>query len=508
MFDKQNTPNAAKLMDSLRFLGYNNYSAICDIVDNAIDADAKTIYLDVTFADDGRITIADDGIGMNEAILDQALKLGSITDRSAAADLGKYGMGLVTASLSIARRTTVLTRSNGTLLKSITDVDEVKRRNEFCKYLGGAGAQDLAQFNKLLPPGTTGTVVELTKCDGVKNQNVTQFKNTLKARLGQVYRYFLQAGRKIYLNGESVPVRDPLMLEEKGTEVYSDETFDVTVKGQDGSEISDKLRIRIAVLPDFGTDGSKERKIGQGGQGFYILRNNREIAEAKTLDVFTRHNDLNRFRAELFFSGVLDEAMGVNFTKHEVDPNQAIRDKIKEFTLGQLRTIRSRVKAERVADEEADITHEESEKLISAKSHLLIRPKVTRTKDVGGNGHPRKRFTGTVSSDAATGAAPTPGATGAAKYNVRFEAARLGKSGPIYEAEQVGKVTVIQWNIEHPFYERFVLERKDDKTLRTSVDFLVYSLATAELTTLNDDNYEMIQNIKTVTSSNLRSLLS
>jgi hypothetical protein len=93
------------------------------------------------------------------------------------------------------------------------------------------------------------------------------------------------------------------------------------------------------------------------------------------------------------------------------------------------------------------------------------------------------------------------------KYNVKFQAAKLGKNGPIYEAEQVGRVTVIQWNIEHPFYERFVLERKDDQTLRTSIDFLVYSMATAELTTLNDENYEMIQNIKTVMSSNLRSLL-
>lgn len=508
MFDKQNTPNAAKLMDSLRFLGYDNYSAICDIVDNAIDADAKNIHIDISFAGEGRIIIADDGTAMNEAILDQALRLGSMTDRSAPADLGKYGMGLVTAGLSLARRTMVLTRSNGTLLKSITDVDEVKRRNEFCKFLGGATAEDTLGFNKLLGPTGTGTIIELTKCDGVKNQNVTVFKNTLKAKLGQVYRYFLQAGRKIHLNGEPVAARDPLMLDEKGTEIYSDETFDVVVKGQDGSQVEDKIRIRIVVLPDFGADGNKERKIGQSGQGFYILRNNREIAEAKRLDVFTRHNDLNRFRAELFFSGALDEAMGVNFTKHEVDPNQAIGDKIKEFTLGQLRTIRSRVKAERVTDEEAEITHEESEKLISAKSHLLIRPKVTPTKATGGDGHQRKASPGGPSA----GTAPTPAAPTlpppASKYNVKFEAAKLGKSGPIYEAEQVGRITIIQWNIEHPFYERFVLERKEDKTLRTSVDFLVYSLATAELTTLNEDNYEMIQNIKTVTSSNLRSLLS
>jgi hypothetical protein len=91
---------------------------------------------------------------------------------------------------------------------------------------------------------------------------------------------------------------------------------------------------------------------------------------------------------------------------------------------------------------------------------------------------------------------------------VRFESVMLGASGPIYEAEQVGRVIVIQWNIDHPFYQRFILERKDDQTLRTSVDFLVYSLATAELTTLNDDNFETIQNIKSVMSSNLRSLLS
>jgi hypothetical protein len=503
MFTTKNEPNAAKLMDSLRYLGYDNYSAVCDLVDNSLDAEAKTIHINISqVGGDPVITIADDGYGMDERILDEALKLGSLTDRNSTSDLGKYGMGLVTASLSIAKRTAVLTRSNGTLLKSVTDVDEIKRRNEFCKFLGKASAEDGQQFSRFIPE-STGTLVELTKCDNLKNQNLTVFRNTLRGKLAQIYRYFLQAGKKILLNGETVSPRDPLMLDEKGTEVFSDETFEIGLKNSEGREVTDRLRIRIVLLPDFGADGNRERKIGQRGQGFYILRNNREIAEGQRLDLFTRHNDLNRFRGEVFFSGVFDEFMGVNFTKHEIDPHQAIRDKIESLVSGQIRTIRNRIKSSRVTAEDKDITHDESEKIIASKSHLLIRPKAQRPEK--GNGH-----TGKTSSDS-RGKKPNGQATAAdstPRANVRFESVTLGASGPIYEAEQVGRVIVIQWNIDHPFYQRFILERKDDQTLRTSVDFLVYSLATAELTTLNEDNFETIQNIKSVMSSNLRSLLS
>jgi hypothetical protein len=504
MFDTKNEPNAAKLMDSLRYLGYDNYSAIFDLVDNSLDAEAKTINIVISqVGGDAMISIADDGYGMDEKVLDEALKLGSLTDRNSTSDLGRYGMGLVTASLSIAKRTSVLTRSNGTLLKSVTDVDEIKKRNEFCKFLGKASAEDAQQFAKAIAKGT-GTLVVLTKCDNLKNQNLSVFRNTLRGKLGQIYRYFLISGKKIFVNGESVSPRDPLMLEEKETQVFSDETFEISLKSNEGREVTDQLRIRIVMLPDFGADGNRERKIGQRGQGFYILRNNREIAEGERLDLFTRHNDLNRFRGEIFFSGIFDEFMGVNFTKHEIDPHQAIRDKIENLVGGQIRTIRNRIKASRVTAEDKDITHDESEKIINAKSHLLIRPKPVKTEKsdqaspAGATGSAGKKSNGNQA--ATTESHP--------RANVRFESVTLGASGPIYEAEQVGRVIVIQWNIDHPFYQRFILERKDDQTLRTSVDFLVYSLATAELTTLNEDNFETLQNIKSVMSSNLRSLLS
>jgi hypothetical protein len=503
MFNTKNEPNAAKLMDSLRYLGYDNYSAICDLIDNSLDAEAKNIQVSITQASgDVLISIADDGLGMDEHVLDEALKLGSLTDRNSTSDLGKYGMGLVTASLSIAKRTSVLTRSNGTLLKSITDVDEMKKRNEFCKFLGKAEPGDADIFGKFIPKGT-GTLILLSKSDNLKNQNLSVFRNTLRGKIGQIYRYFLLAGTKIYLNGELVPARDPLMLTEKGTEIFSDETFPITLKSAEGHELTDRIRIRIVLLPDFGADGNKERKISQKGQGFYVLRNNREIAEGQRLDLFTRHNDLNRFRGEILFSGVFDEFMGVNFTKHAIDPHQAIRDKIESLVGGQIRTIRNRIKASRVATEDKDITHDESEKVINAKSHLLVRPKPVRpekTERTPTNGRDTKENKPSDATQTPSQSIP--------RANVRFESVTLGPSGPIYEVEQIGRVIVIQWNIDHLFYQRFVLERKDDQTLRTSIDFLVYSLATAELMTLNEDNFETIQTIKSVMSSNLRSLLS
>jgi DNA mismatch repair ATPase MutL len=90
MFTTKNEPNAAKLMDSLRYLGYDNYSAICDLVDNALDAEAKVIHINISqVGGEPVISIADDGCGMDERILDEALKLGSLTDRNSTSDLGK-----------------------------------------------------------------------------------------------------------------------------------------------------------------------------------------------------------------------------------------------------------------------------------------------------------------------------------------------------------------------------------------------------------------------------------
>lgn len=109
-----NTPNARKLLDSLRFLGYDNLYAISDLVDNSLDAGAQHIRITTTRRPpnaDVIIQIADDGLGMTEDVLDQASRLGSEIPRNPAIDLRRFGMGLVTASLSLGRRLTIITRA-------------------------------------------------------------------------------------------------------------------------------------------------------------------------------------------------------------------------------------------------------------------------------------------------------------------------------------------------------------------------------------------------------------
>src|SRR4029453_17651250 len=104
-------PSAARLMTSLRDIGYDLPSAIADLVDNSIDAGARAIWVDVCRkGPESFVRIADDGSGMSERVLDEAMRYGSRRMYSER-QLGKYGLGLKTASLSHCRRLTVATRT-------------------------------------------------------------------------------------------------------------------------------------------------------------------------------------------------------------------------------------------------------------------------------------------------------------------------------------------------------------------------------------------------------------
>src|ERR1035437_9800549 len=103
------TPVDANLLFSLRESGYNNYSAIADIVDNSLDVGVNTKNIYITNSET-KITIADDGRGMRGEELVKALTLGSST-KDSKISLGKYGLGLKTGSSSIGRRVTVITKT-------------------------------------------------------------------------------------------------------------------------------------------------------------------------------------------------------------------------------------------------------------------------------------------------------------------------------------------------------------------------------------------------------------
>lgn len=510
MQTKQNLPNAGKLVNSLRSAGYDNIAAICDLIDNGIDAGANELKIDITGSkDDIQIFIGDDGCGMNEEILFEALKLGSITDRNEGSDLGKYGMGLVTASWSFCKNILVISKtSDGEIIRNEIDIDTIIDKNDFVCTPGKASKEEISLFKKYVSDDS-GTLIKLSKCDRIQNREINIFSTTLAKRIGQVYRYFIRSGIRFIVNGKKAELIDPLMVDNKVTEIFSDDHYDILFKDTKQKE---GVRVKIAILPKFPDklNDSQSVKINWKNQGFYVLRNNREIASGITLDLFTRHPILNRMRIELFFSGVIDNEMGVNFIKQNLAPNQIIIDTLRQEVKGQIDTIKKRLERESYKSKRTDeiLSHDDAEKIIANQAKLLITPEAKIEKRQSSQDRER------------------------AKKNIREGKKRLrehfdrvhiskkglackflersmGEAGPIFEAEQRGKLLMIEWNADHPFYKKFVLANKDNPDLITATDLLVYSMATAELKTFNsDDNFDLLVSYKTVISANLRTLLS
>jgi hypothetical protein len=506
-YDRPNDPNAGRLVESLRYLGYGNYEALADLVDNAIDAEASRISLRIQQKNtQHQISIADDGAGMTREVLDQAMKLGSLTTRDLNSDLGKFGMGLVTASLSIAKKCHVITRTDEGCWSSAWDVDEVVAKNSFLKHLDGGTAEEVTMLDAEIGEGTSGTMVILTKCDNIGNRNTSAFASILKSHIGRIHRYFIDAGRQIRINDEVVMALDPLQLSDAGTEMVVDEIFPIRIN-EEGQEKQESVRARIVLVPE---TPANELDVARSmkAQGFYVMRNQREIVNAVTLNFFTKHNDFNRMRGELFFPGTLDRLVGVEFTKRQVTLDQSIHDQLANTLVPTCRSIKRReATKKRVETSEVQLQlHNQSAKAIAEKDKLLIKPKAVvekrqPRKNVG-NGHSpkaepereRKNLTRTQALET--------------RLNCEIREERLGPNGQIYECDMEGRKLVLRYNVEHPFYQRFIVDNINDGRLVTAADFLIYSMATAELRMLDDGELDAVNNFKAVMSGNLRTLLN
>ncbi len=498
-FNIPNVPNAAKIIDSLRMVGYDNISAIADLIDNSIDADAQTIQLQIKPDLEGyTVYLADDGCGMDIQTLDEALKLGSETNRDETSDLGKYGMGLVTASLSICRRITVITKSVGSpILTSIQDIDVVKEKNAFVKELRESTDEEILLFKSFLNNKKSGSLIILSKCDQIQDKNIDNLTDTITKSLGQIFRLFIQSGREIFVSNKKVMARDPLMSEDPQTKILSDESFPITtMSGQ-----KESVRVKIAMLPD--VKESSTGTLNITNQGIYVMRNNREITSGVTLDVFTKHNDYNRFRAEVYFSGDLDQEMRVEFTKRDLRPKQNILKAIKDIIYPQLMSLRKEIKREQVRLKDKEEVHKQSAQNITQKASLLIKPDIKIEKRKS----PENMSGSVIPKD--TGRVRNPNTIQnirTQKIDVEFQVRNMSTNGPLFDVDQIGRKTLITYNADHPFYIKVFAENSDD-SVKTYIDYLVYSLATAKLKTFDEDQLDRIENYMSVFSSNLRTLM-
>jgi hypothetical protein len=530
------TPNPARLLSSLRDSGIPNHAAIAGIVDNSIDADSSSIHIFVEpkigtlRVDNTRLVISDNGGGMDFDTLSEALKLGSNTGHDPVSDLGKFGMGLITDSTSMAKRLTIYTKEpEGKLLIGIHDLDTIYEKNQFLAEIRAASKADATVWDQYAVDREHGTMVVLDKCDQLNYANAGALINRLKKHLGQVFRQFITAKSHkngkflsfISINGDPIYAVDPLMLEENKDYIFpgtrdlipdyatliDDFTIDVDIDPSDVARGRDQIRVRVVDLPDAAQALAGELGITVSNQGIYVMRNQREIAPAQTLTIFSRAQNLNRFRAELHIPASLDRRVGIDWTKDRIVPDQGIQEVLKQRIGPHVRTLRKTY--DRKASSALAVDHKPFESLIARKAKLLSLPKakkIERTLDPRHRGSVIPKGTDIQRE----GQSDVPQRI---RDRCEFKESAMSVAGPLWDVDTRGQKILITFNSDHPLWVRFVLNNQtgdaDDKSVLELLHLMSYCLSAAELSVFGDeDMLERLINMRQQLSSNMRVLLT
>ncbi len=362
-------PSARRLILSLRDIGYDFVHAVADLVDNSIAAEASTVTIDVCFAGvQSWLRVADDGIGMSAATITEAMRYGSQRPYGTDDDLGKFGLGLKTASMSQCRRLSVASRTgnlNSPIQVRILDLDHIEQTDEWEVLVAKPSRCDALVVEPL--QYQIGTVVlwqSLDRVLGYKLPSGERARNGLAAlthrlhdHLGMVFHRFLAGEiprrRKltITINGTKVEAWDPFARDEPATEVLPVREFEVRTPTGVGL-----VRLRPFVLPRqdrFSSEAAFMRAGGPGRwnsqQGLYIYRANRMIQSGGWSRLRTSDEHSKLARAALDFHPDLDSAFEVNVAKARVnlpaDLRERLRDPIDDLARWAQRVYRQRDRA-------------------------------------------------------------------------------------------------------------------------------------------------------------------
>lgn len=337
-----------KFILSTRDSGYKSTSsAVAELIDNALQAGARTIRIAIEATDamsgsDVRIQIADDGVGMDRHTLIQAMRFGGSGRYNDRSGLGRFGMGLPNASLGQARRVSVYTwQSTASVLTTYLDVDEIAA--------GGVESIPEPERHKAVTDidridTRHGTTVVWERCDRLDNRRPSTLARKLGTALGRIFRHFLFKGISIEINGTPVKPIDPLYLNTESVQsgarqFQSTWACEVYANPDDDNSPIGKVEVTFSELPvdawhDLSNDQKREVGIANGA-GVSIVRADREVDFGWFfMGAKRRENYDDWWRCEVRFEPVLDEAFGITHTKQQIRP----KDFLSEALIGFMET--------------------------------------------------------------------------------------------------------------------------------------------------------------------------
>ena len=311
----------------MRSIGYTPPTAIADLVDNSITAEARRIAIRLSAsrgdAAGGHVLVEDDGKGMTAARLAEAMRWGGNGPEESRRpdDLGRFGLGMKTASISMGRRLTVATRSaaGGELAILRWDLDHVREAGWRMLEGPDPAAVPLLEKSALATSARTGTAVIVTSLDrmGVRassdsqlRRNETALSQRVSRHLGMVFHRFIAAGLTIRLGSSAIPAWDPF----EGATLKDEET------------LGDRITISSHVLPHHSRIPleQNERMAGPLGwtahQGFLVYRARRLIVPGGWLRLFAPEESCRLARIRIDLPNAADDGWGLNVMKSSVVP--------------------------------------------------------------------------------------------------------------------------------------------------------------------------------------------
>lgn len=327
----------------MRDLGYSLESAIADIIDNSISANATVIDIVCNLTGETpSLAIIDNGWGMSADEIVQAMRHGASEPRMERGpkDLGRFGLGLKTASFSQCRTLTVASTKDGRVGGAVWSLDRIDELDDWMLSILEEG--DLAVLEYADRLGQHGTAVIWTDLDRLfedesgprRDEIVNEKLGLVERHLSLVFHRFLSGevkGRKkiaISMNGHPVSPFDPFCRKNTATQILPEEV--VYVSGV-------AVQMQPFILPHHSRLTASEYDFYQNrsdfisNQGAYIYRNGRLMAWGDWFRLIPKGEATKLARVQIDFPNSLDESWTIDIKKSRARPPHAVRERLRQI---------------------------------------------------------------------------------------------------------------------------------------------------------------------------------
>lgn len=346
-------PDPISLIESMRAVGYTTETAVADLVDNSISAGAGFVRIEYDASRDPFVAIFDDGHGMTADELTNAMRHGSSnpTDIRASHDLGRFGLGLKTASLSQCRKLTVVSKKNGSIHARCWDLDFVQKKNQWLVIVPTRAEQECLPLYDQLLAQSSGTLVVWQMLDRLMSGSARP-QAEMKSRMTYLHDHlsfvFHRFTRKednfpaldISVNGIKLKPVDPFL---------KDNSFTQPLEGQLIRVGDESVTVQPYVLPHMSHLDSDQAALAggkdglRGNQGFYIYRNRRLVIWGTWFRLVPKEEFYKLTRIKVDIPNSLDALWALDIKKSVAYPPDIIRNRLRDLIPHFANTSRSAI---------------------------------------------------------------------------------------------------------------------------------------------------------------------